>query len=82
MPDAQHSYDPTTADPRVQAIISGLITSHQRHGNSADVEQEALARRQLRFVNIGGKFLTAAYIDSALAFARKAAELKEPGKPS
>jgi hypothetical protein len=82
MPDERHTYDPKTADPRVQAIITVLISSHQRHGATADVEQEALARRQLRFVNIGGKFLTATYIDSALAFARKAADLKEPGKPS
>jgi hypothetical protein len=82
MPGEQHTYDAKTADPRVQTIITALVSKHQQHGDTADVEQEAIARRQLRFISIGGKFLTAAYIDSALAYARKAADLKEPGKPS
>jgi hypothetical protein len=82
MPGEQHTYDSKTADPRVQAIITALVAAHGQHGATADMEQEALARRQLRFINVGGKFLTAAYIDSALAYARKSADLKEPGKPS
>ncbi|HEX6816794.1 MAG TPA: hypothetical protein VF120_00325 [Ktedonobacterales bacterium] len=82
MAAVQHAYDPAKADSRVQEIISALITSHQQHGKSADAQQEALTRRQLRFLNVGGKHLSAAYIDSALAYARKTAESKNEGKPS
>lgn len=78
----RHNYDPITADPRVKALIDALIARHEQHGTSADVEQEALGRRQLRFITVGGKPLSAAYIDSALAYARKEADLKAPGKPS
>jgi hypothetical protein len=82
MTSDRHNYDPKSADPRVQAIITALIARHEQHGQSADVEQEALARRQLRFISVGGKPLNAAYIDSALAYARKEADLKAPGRPS
>ncbi len=77
----QHAYDPAKADPQVQVIITGLITSHQQHGKTADAQQETIARRQLRFLTVGGKRLSAAYIDSALAYARKSAESKNEGKP-
>jgi hypothetical protein len=81
----RNTYDPQTADPSVQSVVTELITSHQQHGTTADTEQEAIARRKLRFVSVGGKRLSAAYIDSALAYARKAADLKasdthEPGR--
>lgn len=82
MATVQHAYDPAKADPRVQEIVAALITSHQEHGKSADAQQEAVARRQLRFLTVGGKHLSAAYIDSALAYARKTAESKNEGKPS
>lgn len=80
---AEHNtYDPQTADPHVRDIISALVTSHMQHGKTADTQQEIAARRQLRFISVGGKHLSAAYIDSALAFARKAADLKQQGKPT
>lgn len=82
MATVQHAYDPEKAEPRVQEIVSALITSHQQHGKTADAQQEAIARRQLRFLTVGGKRLSAAYIDSALAYARKTAESKNQGKPS
>ena len=82
MATIQNAYDPAKADPHVQEIISGLITSHQQHGRTADAQQEAIARRQLRFLSVGGKHLSAAYIDSALAYARKTAESKNEGKPT
>jgi len=87
MTNKHHDYDPKTADPKVQEIIAALTASHRQHGTTADAEQEAIARRRLRFIIVGGKPLPAAYIDSALASARKAADLKEPsnkeiGKPS
>ncbi len=82
MATQQHVYVPETADPQVQEIIAALITSHQEHGKTADTQQEAMARRRLRFLTVGGKHLSAAYIDSALAYARKAAESKNEGKPS
>lgn len=78
----RRTYDPQTADPRVREIVDALVRSHQQHGTTADAQQESLARRQLRFITVGGKPLGATYIDSALAFARKAADLKNQGKPS
>ena len=77
-----HVYDPQSADPKVQEIIAALVTSHQEHGKTADAQQEAIARRHLRFLSVGGKHLSAAYIDSALAYARKTAESKNEGKPA